>query len=164
MPEYGTKFSADWQISRGEWLSAARNEPSKALCRVCDKVFSVKNGGIRDVIKHEETTKHKNNIEAAKSQRRFAVAPATAAAEGTGSGSGSGSQMKLAAAPSPMQVHLSKIEQVTVAEIHQALHIVDTNQAFRSCSGDADRFQKMFPDSQIAKSYSQSYSKVQYFS
>ena len=59
MPEYGTKFSADWQISRGEWLSAARNEPSKALCRVCDKVFSVKNGGIRDVIKHEETTKHK---------------------------------------------------------------------------------------------------------
>ena len=41
---------------------------------------------------------------------------------------------------------------VTNAEIYQALHVAD----------DALRFQKMFPDSSIAKSYQQGRTKIKY--
>ena len=53
-------------------------------------------------------------------------------------------------------------EQVLHAEILQALHVVECNHSFASSNGDSERFQIMFPDSNIAKSYSQAETKTKY--
>ena len=54
-------------------------------------------------------------------------------------------------------------DNVTNAEILQALKIVDGNMSFASANGDNQRFKAMFPDSNIAKAYSQGETKVKYY-
>ncbi|CAL4218681.1 unnamed protein product, partial [Meganyctiphanes norvegica] len=48
------------------------------------------------------------------------------------------------------------------AEIIQALKVVDSNYSFSSTCDDGERFKLMFPDSNIAKNYCQSRTKVNY--
>ena len=54
------------------------------------------------------------------------------------------------------------MDQVKKAELLQALHVVEKNISFASTKSDNERFRLMFPDSQIAKSYEQGDTKVQY--
>ena len=60
------------------------------------------------------------------------------------------------------QIVLMKKEQVLKAEIYPALYLVDRNQSFKSANGDSECFEKMFPYSNIAKSYSQEETKGKY--
>ena len=46
-------------------------------------------------------------------------------------------------------------EQVIHAEIFQALKCVESNLSFASSNGDNQQFKLMFPDSKIARNYSQ---------
>ena len=48
------------------------------------------------------------------------------------------------------------------AEILQALHIAQYNISFSSTADDNDRFKRMSPDSVMARSYRESYTKVSY--
>ena len=48
------------------------------------------------------------------------------------------------------------------AEILQALHFTENNYSFFSAATDSERFQIMFPDSQIAKSFSQGKTNISY--
>ena len=57
---------------------------------------------------------------------------------------------------------LSPEDLVTKAEILQALHIINKNHSFASAREDSVRFCSMFPDSNIAKSYSMADTKAQY--
>ena len=57
---------------------------------------------------------------------------------------------------------LKRKEQITNAEVLQALNMVDSNHSFSFTNGDSDRFWKMFPDSQIAAKYSQEEIKSKY--
>ena len=62
----------------------------------------------------------------------------------------------------PSEAVLSVEELVTKAEILQALKTVESNYSFSSADGDNERFVLMFPDSEIAKSYCQSSTKIAY--
>ena len=53
-------------------------------------------------------------------------------------------------------------EKIADAEILQALHLVEANQSFASAAKDTELFKRMFPDSEIAKGYKQSSTKVAY--
>ena len=68
----------------------------------------------------------------------------------------------LSTSSSNLTVGLSPKDQVTKAEVLQALKVVEGNMSFASASGDAKRFQEMFPDSAIAKKYSQGETKTKY--
>lgn len=41
------------------WLKAVESDPFKAFCKVCNTVFQIKSRGIADIIKHQDTKKHK---------------------------------------------------------------------------------------------------------
>ena len=47
-------------------------------------------------------------------------------------------------------------------EILQVLNVVECYHSFASSNGDSERFQRMFPDSNNAKSYSQDETKTKY--
>ena len=64
--------------------------------------------------------------------------------------------------PSSRSFVLSPTDQVTNAEIVQALDCVDSNFSFASTNSDAKKFQRMFPDSKIAESYRQAETKTKY--
>ena len=51
-------------------------------------------------------------------------------------------------------------EQIMKADILQALKTVGSNFSFASANGDGDRFRQMFPDSKIAKGFSQNETKM----
>ena len=55
---------------------------------------------------------------------------------------------------------LSSDEQLMNAEILQAVKTVGSNFSFASASGDGDSFRQMFPDSKIAKGFSQNETKM----
>ena len=56
---------------------------------------------------------------------------------------------------------LSLEEKITNAEILRCLQVVNSNYSFAGTESDGKQFQAMFPDSQIARNYKQSY-KVRY--
>ena len=56
----------------------------------------------------------------------------------------------------------SSDEQIMKAEILQAPKTVGSNFSFASANGDGDRFRQMFPDSNIAKGFSQNETKMMY--
>ena len=57
---------------------------------------------------------------------------------------------------------LTEKENILNSEILQVLHIAQYNLSFLSATDHAALFQQMFPDSSIAVSYKQSYTKVSY--
>ena len=52
------------------------------------------------------------------------------------------------------RIRLSPEDHVVKSEILRALHYAESNYYFASAATDSARFKIMFPDSQIAKSYS----------
>ena len=69
---------------------------------------------------------------------------------------------KLALIASNKPKTLSTEDQVLKPEIIRCIDIVDSNQSFSSSENDNDKYTKMFPDSDIAKSYKQKRNKVKY--
>ena len=57
---------------------------------------------------------------------------------------------------------LTPEDPVIKVEILQALHCTHQNYSFASVSSDNQRFRLMFPDSEIAKNYQQSETKIKY--
>ena len=57
---------------------------------------------------------------------------------------------------------LSNHKKVCKAEIIELLDLVDKSQSFSSCNGDREKYQKMFPDSDIAKQFNQQETKAKY--
>ena len=57
---------------------------------------------------------------------------------------------------------LTHEDKVIKAETIQALDFIQSNYSFASAANDSEKFRIMFPDSEIAKSYSQGETKVKY--
>ena len=60
------------------------------------------------------------------------------------------------------EVVFSSKESIIKAAILQALNTVGSNFSFASANGNGKLFRKMFPDSDIAKGYKQSETKIEY--
>lgn len=139
-----TKFNSKWQLNR-PWLHPVKGDQYSACCAACQTVFSISGSGSSQVALHEGRSKHEMAMKDFKNQRSFEKA--------------SDGSLKLT---SKGHIAFSEEEKVKNAEILQVLNIVQTNGSFRSANGDNKRFQRMFPDSKIAKSYEQQESKVKY--
>ena len=127
------------------WLRSVTLKPNLAHCVVCDKTFKIIGGGISQVNTHANGLLHLQREHERKNQWMFS----------------SDDQMDLSMAPSCSRVLLPQ-EEISNAEILQALKCVDSNISFVAANGDGSRYQKMFPDSKIAEGYKQNETKIKY--
>ena len=128
-----------------KWLRSVTLEPNLAHCVVCEKTFKIDGGGISQVHTRANGLLHLQREHERKNQRMFS----------------SDDQMDLSMVPSCSRVLLPQ-EEISNAEILQALKCVDSNISFAAANGDGSRYQKMFPDSKIAEGYKQNETKIKY--
>ena len=136
-----TKFNNSWKDSY-TWINSLKGDEYNARCSICNKTFSIHHGGVSDIKQHSKTALHLKNEQLLKGQRSFI----NNSLQLSGNSSNS----------------LSNRDLVLQAEIIEALDAVDKNRSFASSNGDSSKYRKMFPDSQIAKNYSQQETKMKY--
>lgn len=145
-----TKFCDEW-IKEWGWLKRTQ-EPYTAYCKLCKKSFRIDGAGIAQVKIHSKGVKHREVekiISGRSNQARFISLNAMG---------NTNEEMTLGR----RTIILTDKELTNRAEIIQALKVVDSNWSFSSAADDSERYQKMFPDSEIAKCYKQGSSKVRY--
>ena len=110
-----TKYQVSWESMRN-WLTGVSNDNYKAFCKVCRQEFSVKQNGKEKFKQHEKSAKHWKAVNELKSQ-------ATRGCSQTGS---------ITVSKSLLQDQVNLQQLIAKAEIIQALHVVESNQSFRS--------------------------------
>ena len=138
MGKHEQKYKVKWEEDY-PFLSKGPND-YKAKCNDCDCVFSIKSGGRADIDRHIIREKHKKNS----NYPSVSVSPVNEADENNN------------------VLKLTPEEEVTKAEILQALKVVSSNYSFASTVDDGERFRLMFPNSPVAKKYQMSKTKVSY--
>ena len=145
-----TKYNKDWE-NEFPWLSPHNGDPSSAYCNVCYKPFKIDNQGVGQVKSHAKS--HENNPVKKAALEKFLAQPNRKLT------SGSGGQLKLTKNNSGW----TNSEKITVAEVIDALHLVQYNQSFSSVNGNRERYQRMFgADNPVAMGYSMGETKVCY--
>jgi hypothetical protein len=68
---YSSKFKKDWLSIPlfSSFLRECKDDPTKALCIVCNGKFSIQNSGLGDIHRHAETNKHKQSTKATEANR-----------------------------------------------------------------------------------------------
>ena len=140
-----TKYQVSWE-SMGNWLTGVSNDNYKAFCKACWQEFSIKQNGKEKVKQNEKSAKHQKVVIESKSQTTLGCSQ-------TGS---------ITVSKSLLQDQMSLQQLIAKAEVIQALHVVESNQSFRSTDKDSERFREQFPDSKIAAGYSMHADKTQY--
>ena len=135
-----TAYKKSWE-NEFPWISPVKKDIFKAYCKTCLKVFKIDGSGICQVRSHAKC----HTSEKPQNQRTFSV--------------NSSGSLELQA---KTNIQLCPEDLVIKAEILQALNFVDNNYSFASAGNDNARFKEMFPDSNIAKSYAQSETKMKY--
>ena len=126
------KYNKAWENQRS-WLRPVFGDNSSANCSYCKCNIKIDKKGITALNNHEETTKHQGYANDYKKQRLL------------------NDETVL----SLDKASLTEKELITQAEVIEALKCVESNRSFASANGDNERYQKMFPDSVIAKGYHQ---------
>jgi len=118
MPKRQTIFDEQWlRDSRFcGWIAKSPVSSSEAFCNICKKSFSVANGGIYQVVQHNEGLRHIDLMKASAGQPRFHFA---------------GGVMHMQSS-SGLRV-LSQEDQISKAEILFLLRLVKHNHSFSSC-------------------------------
>ena len=139
-----TKFQTKWTVNR-PWFSSGNNEIYQAKCNACRDAINI-TSDIGTMKNHENTPKHLGNVNNNENQLQFVVKE-----KGT-----------VSMESVDKSVILTTEEQKWKAKILRALNVVDKNYSFESCKEDNMLYSKMFPDSEIAKNYEMSATKVIY--
>ena len=140
-----TKYQKSWESER-PWLTSVPNDIYKAYCKVCHQEIKTKQNGKEKIKQHEKSVKHTKSVRESGEQTTLA--------------SNVNGNLKLN--QSTLNQSLNLHQQISKAEILQALYVVDNNQSFSSTNKDSERFKNMFPDSKIAAGYSQHADKTRY--
>ena len=118
-------------------LRKAPNDKYRAFFVVCNKTFLIDGSGKSQVRSHVCSPTHLDKKKQLKNQATFSKSD-------------------------DVVFILKKQIFALSSEILQALKTVGYNFSFASASGDGDRFRRMFPDSKVAKGFSQNETKMMY--
>ena len=146
MPKSSTTYNDAWE-KEFDFLTPGKNL-FYAHCTMCNAEIKIQSGGIADVKRHVKSKKHSQHESK----------PGDTASQNEGNES----FPTATDANNNLVIKLTPNDEVLKAETLQALKVVNSNYSFASCADDGDRFREMFPDSQIAKKYHQSKTKVSY--
>ena len=130
------KYQLSWESMRN-WLTGVSNDNFKAFCKAGRQEFSIKQNGKEKVKQHEKSAKRQKAVNESKSQ-------ATLDCSQTGS---------MTVSKSLLQDQMNLQQLITKVEIIQALHVVESNQLFRSTDKYSERFREQFTDSKIGAGY-----------
>ena len=119
MPKRTTTFDDNWlQDARfSAWIAKSAVSKSEAYCNVCKKSFSVGNGGLYQVIQHNEGVKHVSRAKESAGQPKFQI---------------SGGVMHMQSS-SGLRV-LSQEDQIAKGETLFLLRLVKHDHSFSSCN------------------------------
>ncbi len=117
-------FHREWSNS---WpcIQPVRGHPDKVLCTVCKKTFGIVHQGKRDVERHLDGSEHKRLTQVVNSCQPLTTLLQDRTAQ----------------------------EKVTNAEVLFTGYILEHNLPFEAAAHAGPLFQRMFPDSTIAKKY-----------
>jgi len=168
-----TKFSTDWLKSldaNGDCISEWCVDPYSARCRLCSRMISIANMGLRQLHSHSQGKKHQDVMEARKKQTFFMTS--TPAASTCSSDVGDGTSTAI---PSPVvnTVALAKPkgnqwvpatiqDKARKAEAMLVLKMVSSNYSFASFDNIADVCRLPFEDSDIAQHITMNRKKAAY--
>jgi len=133
-----------------QWVQ--KKSDQEAHCALCKKDIDISNGGVYQLQRHAEGTKH---IRVAK----------TAIASGQSKlkiGSGGVYLSQASTSGASQKWTLSHQDKVTKAEAIWVMKVAQDNLSFRSCDKIAETFQEMFADSDVARDVKLNCSKVSY--
>ena len=121
-----------------------------AFCKACNVKFKINNSGISQEKSHAKGVTHqdKERVRRGKTNRRLFVICSDFE--------------ELTLSTSKTNLVLTHKDKVIKAETIQALDFIQSNYSFASAANDSEKFRIRFPDSEIAKSYSQGETKVKY--
>ena len=142
-PAFKTKYSFKWE-EKFRWVTKSE-EPDSAKCTLCNKSFRIDGSGVSQIKSHQRSKTHQEKENPDTNQRTFVVNSKT-------------NHVSLSSGT----LTLTTEELIQKAEILQALKYVNANYSFASAFDDSERFQLMFPDSEIAKNYHQGPTKIKY--
>ena len=135
-----TKYKKIWEENH-TWLTGVKEDADSAKCTMCKSIFRIDGSGVSQVKIHESSKKHLSSQKSYAQQRTFQFGA-------------SGSMMMISGKQSTAATLVfTPTDAVSNAEILLALNVVDNDHSFCSASGDNSRFRKVFPNSEIAKSY-----------
>lgn len=152
-----TTYQVSWETIYS-FIGPVKNDKHKALCKACGSDFRIDNGGKLQIDRHANKEKHARAMLTFSKQRTLT----SSSLQPQGSSASTSTVEPPTLRLSAIEKKLDEGEQVTKAEIVRALDIVHHNQTFASADSDNEKYVAMFPDSQIAKSYQQKSSKVNY--
>ena len=137
-----TSYCSYWE-EEFKQISKCKSDQYSAFRKACNKLFTICGSERGQVKFHHGSKKHLERLDKLQNtkQRTF-----------------TSGQMTL----TKSKWRLTQKENMLNAEILQVLHIAQYNISFLSTTNHAALFQQMFPDSLIAASYKQSYTKVSY--
>ena len=181
MASYTSRFNKEW-LTHGEfkdWIQEVPNDALKARCSFCDKTVELSNMGSRALKSHAKSSKHKNRYDLFKSQMKHSEASILSycnesssdnAAFGQNSTEVNKSQEKCSNAkvtetfknPSNRVSLLQQSDAIAKAEIRWALKTVTAHFSYNASKNIGSLFHAMFPDSNIAKSFKCSSTKIAY--
>ncbi len=139
-PKYKALFRDEWLKDEkfSDWLCQDKNSKHTARCSVCDYSFNVGTMGKSALTSHTTSKKHQESV-----QQRLRCVPVNALFQAPGS-------------PKPRSPTLAKsvtkLEQLK-AEVIWCLKVIDSHYSYNSSENVHRVFQLMFPDSNIAASF-----------
>ncbi|XP_071482987.1 uncharacterized protein, partial [Diadema antillarum] len=152
-----------------EWIMKVSTDTGIARCSVCQCNFSIRNMGEAALKSHAKSDKHKTNIQNKKStvltintffkpkQQMGSSVPCVQYSDASTSACAPSSKVT----PSPVATVAAR-EDTLKAEILWCLKLVEDHLSFHSCHHNNILFQRMFPDSAIAKGFQLSETKCRY--
>lgn len=149
-----SKFQSSWLSNdsyRG-WVAPDTTNSHGAKCKPCGKSFDVTAMGECALKSHMKSAKHCAMVkQAGASSVLHYFAPRTSEQGSGSSGESAGSVLSQTA---DLDRACKTHEMVTDAEILWTLKVVTCHYSYRSSSQAGDLFKRMFPDSEVAKSFS----------
>lgn len=151
----GCTFQESWRTDPvlNVWLKRGKT-PNHAYCKLCDSTIDLTSMGKTAVKSHSEGKKHKQRV--SNSSQQHNIQNFFREQEHSTQSSSSAQS-----APTCIASYVSKTETQT-AEVLWALKMVSSNYSFHSQDECCTIFQRMFPDSDIAKSMTFGETKAMY--
>ena len=156
MPRYKSKFSESWAREKdvfgdvvGSWCHSG-NTQDTALCTYCKKEFSIANSGLRQILQHAKTDKHKKLRGIVSHPKQTKLVSTLSSSSSTGA----------AVAQPPIKIS-HHVSDVSKAEAIWGLKVASADYTYRSCDKISDTFAAMF-QCPIAADFTMSRSKVSY--
>ena len=147
------------------WLQQTKDD-SKGCCELCRKLFDISNVGIGAIKSHMKSKQHNRIMEHKQSPYTQSITDFFVRTNTSESTNESGEQVSSTAAIPEQTSDVSTVpiaspstfliisEEMSHAKVFWVIKVITSRYSFSSCKDICCLFSKMFPDSQIAQSFS----------